>query len=72
MKPTRYGGGSIWWNKIEGYYRVLLRRGDRVEKKLKAHVENPEDMRKKFSMCCALIENDTRPVLMRRPGPRLV
>ena len=62
IEPTHYGGGKIYWSKPKGQYRVYLRFGDRVDKQLKANVDNPEDMRQKFSMCCALIENDTRPV----------
>ena len=62
IEPTHYGGGKIYWSKPKGQYRVYLRFGDRVDKQLKANVDNPEDMRQKFSMFCALIENDTRPV----------
>ena len=62
IEPTHYGGGKIYWSKPKGQCRVYLRFGDRVDKQIKADVDIPEDMRQKFSMCCALIENDTRPV----------
>ena len=54
-------GKSISQNP-KGVYRVYLRVGDRIEKCVAACVESPSDMRRKFQVCCALIENDKRPV----------
>ena len=62
QKPTAHAGGKIYFSKPKGVYRVYLRVGDRIEKCVAASEESPADMRRKFQVCCALIENDKRPV----------
>ena len=61
QKPTAHAGGKIYWSKPKGVYRVYLRAGDRIDKQVKANVASKDDMRHKFLICCALIENDKRP-----------
>ena len=61
QKPTAHAGGKIYWSKPKGAYRVYLRKGDRVDKCVPANVANESDMKHKFMIACALIENDTRP-----------
>ena len=61
-KPTSHAGGRIYFSKGKGAYRVYLRAGDRIEKQVKANVANKADMQHKFRICCALIENDKRPI----------
>ena len=61
QKPTAHAGGKIYWSKPKGAYRVYLRKGDRVDKCVPANVASESDMKHKFMIACALIENDTRP-----------
>ena len=61
QEPTAHAGGRIYYSKPKGCYRVYLRSGDRIEKSVKANVASAADMRHKFQICCALIENDKRP-----------
>ena len=61
QEPTAHAGGRIYFSKPKGCYRVYLRQGDRIEKSVKANVASAADMRHKFQICCALIENDKRP-----------
>ncbi len=62
QKPTAHAGGKIYFSKPKSAFRVYLRMGDRIEKAIKANVASKDDMRRKFNVCCALIENDKRPV----------
>ena len=59
--PTKHAGGNIYFSKPKSAYRVYLRIGDRVEQMVKANVASVDDMRQKFQIACALIENDKRP-----------
>ena len=61
-RPTMHAGGKIYWSKPKSLYRVYLRIGDRIEKQIRANSGSKHDMRQKFLICCALIENDKRPV----------
>ena len=61
QEPTAHAGGRIYFSKPKGCYRVYLRIGDRIEKSVKADAGSVADMRRKFQICCALIENDKRP-----------
>ena len=61
-RPTAHAGGKIYWSKPKSAYRVYLRVGDRIEKRVPANSGSKDDMRQKFLICCALIENDKRPV----------
>ena len=60
--PTTHAGGKIYWSPPKSAYRVYLRIGDRIEKQVKANPDSKHDMRQKFLICCALIEDDKRPV----------
>ena len=56
-----HAGGKIYWSKPKSAYRVYLRIGDRIERAIKANPARNHGMKQKFLICCALIENDTRP-----------
>ena len=60
-KPVEHCGGNIYWAEARKRYRVYLRKGDKVEESLPADPKDKNDMRTKFSLACALIENDPRP-----------
>ena len=62
QNPTPYAGGRIYFSKLKNAYRVYLRKGDRIEKCVKANAGCDIDMADKFDICCSLIENDPRPV----------
>lgn len=61
--PTKHAGGKIYWSKPKGAYRVYLRIGDKVDKPIRANPECINDMKHKFEIACALIEDDKRPVV---------
>ena len=61
-RPTAHAGGKIYWSKPKSAYRVYLRIGDRIEKQTRANSGSKHDINQKFLICCALIENDKRPV----------
>ena len=50
-----------YFSKPMSAYRVYLRKGDRIDKRIKANTASKGDMQRAFNICCALIESDTRP-----------
>ena len=65
IAPTSHYGGKIYWSNPKRCYRVYLRASDRIEKVVFANPDDDADMRKKFRVCCAMIENDKRLVRAR-------
>ena len=61
QNPTPYAGGKIYFSKPMSSYRVYVRKGDRIDKRIKANTASKGDMQRAFNICCALIESDTRP-----------
>ena len=63
-KPTPYNGGKIYYSGPKSALRVYLRTPcDKVEQTVKIDGEGKADYERAWSIACAMIESDPRPVL---------
>ena len=63
-KPTPYNGGKIYWSGPKGSLRVYARTpDDKVEQTVKVDGADKADHERAWSIACAMIESDPRPVL---------
>ncbi len=65
-KPTPYNGGKIYYSGPKSALRVYARTpDDKVEKTVKFDGEGKADYERAWSIACAMIESDPRPVLVK-------
>ncbi len=64
--PTPYHGGKIYWSGPKGSLRVYAHvPDDRVEQTVKFDSAGKADSERAWSIACAMIESDPRPVLVK-------
>ena len=61
-KPIHHHGGRMYFAAAKKAYRVYRRKCDKVEKTLAVDPSDKADLKRKFIIGCAMIENDPRPV----------
>ena len=61
-KPIHHHGGRMYFAAAKKAYRVYRRKCDKVEKTIAVDPSDKADLKRKFIICCAMIENDPRPV----------
>jgi hypothetical protein len=62
LKAVHYHGGRIHYRQDCTTFRVYKRCSDRVESRVKVEKGDASDQKFKFSVACAMIEDDSRPV----------